>query len=229
MESNHDGSWVEERVAQLGPDDVWQPDTDQALARLNRRRSRPAARRWVIASSLALCVSIGLLAFPAPRVFAERCVDACQSFFLPKTVAMGIGVSKPAPDFTLTDATGAALRLSDYKGKVVLLNFWATWCLPCKTEIPWFMEFERKYPGLAVMGVSMDEDGWKAVRPYLDAHKVSYRVAVDDGTMAAKYGGVDSLPETLLIGRDGRVIARHVGLVSRSDYEREIAGLLPEK
>jgi thiol-disulfide isomerase/thioredoxin len=74
---------------------------------------------------------------------------------------------KTAPDFVLNDAHGAAVRLSDYKGNVVLLNFWATWCGPCKIEIPWFSEFETKYKnrGFAVRGVLMDEDGWEAVKP----------------------------------------------------------------
>ena len=74
---------------------------------------------------------------------------------------------KPAPHFMLTGAKGASIKLSDYKGRVVLLNFWATWCGPCKIEIPWFVEFQNKYKdrGLAVLGVSMDEDGWETVRP----------------------------------------------------------------
>src|SRR5712671_2004016 len=76
---------------------------------------------------------------------------------------------RPAPDFALKDADGKTVHLSDYKGKVVLLDFWATWCAPCKIEIPWFMEFEQqlKDRGFAVVGVSMDEDGWGVVKPYL--------------------------------------------------------------
>jgi thiol-disulfide isomerase/thioredoxin len=80
---------------------------------------------------------------------------------------------KPAPNFILTDAKGDTINLSTYKGKIVLLDFWATWCGGCKTEIPWFMEFDAKYKdhGLAVIGVSMDEDGWKTVRPFLAQEK----------------------------------------------------------
>src|SRR5262245_11963395 len=73
-----------------------------------------------------------------------------------------------APEFMLTDASGAQVKLADYKGKVVLLNFWATWCGPCQIEIPWFMDFEKTYKNrdFAVLGVSMDDDGWKSVKPY---------------------------------------------------------------
>src|SRR5436189_111100 len=80
---------------------------------------------------------------------------------------------KKAPNFSLKDANGDAVSLADYKGKVVLVNFWATWCGPCEVEIPWFVEFEQKYKGrdFAVLGISMDDDGWKAVRPYIASHK----------------------------------------------------------
>ena len=135
---------------------------------------------------------------------------------------------KAAPDFSLKDARGADVRLSGYKGKAVLLNFWATWCGPCKVEIPWFTEFANKYRdrGLIVLGVAMDDDGWTSVRPYLEKMKMSYSVMIGDDALSQRYGGIDSLPETLLIDRDGRVAAQHVGLTSKSNYEDEIVQLL---
>jgi peroxiredoxin len=137
-------------------------------------------------------------------------------------------VRKPAPEFELKDADGKAVKLSDYKGKVVLLNFWATWCGPCKIEIPWFVEFEQNYrdKGFAVLGVAMDEDGWAAVKPYVTSHKVNYRMVIGDDMTAQKYGGVDSLPTSFLIDREGRTAAVHVGLVSKKDYQNDIAQLL---
>ncbi len=135
---------------------------------------------------------------------------------------------KPAPDFTLKDSMGRSFKLSDYKGKVVLLNFWATWCGPCKIEIPWFAEFEQKHKdqGFAVLGISMDEEGWEVVRPYLEKTRMNYRVAIGNDTMAQLYGGVDSLPTSFMVDRQGRIASVHVGLVSKSDYQNEITEML---
>lgn len=137
---------------------------------------------------------------------------------------------KTAPEFTLKDAEGKAVKLSDYKGKVVLLNFWATWCGPCKVEIPWFMDFEQQYKdrGFAVLGVSMDDDGWDAVKPYITARKINYRVLLGNDTVGGLYGGVDSLPTTFMIDRGGRVAAVHIGLVSKTDYLNDINHLLAD-
>jgi len=135
---------------------------------------------------------------------------------------------KPAPDFMLTDAKGASIKLSDYKGRVVLLNFWATWCGPCKIEIPWFVEFQNKYKdrGFAVLGVSMDEDGWQTVRPFIAAHNMNYRVAIGTDQVARRYAGIASLPTTFIIDQEGKIAAVHIGLVSKINYASEILHLL---
>ena len=135
---------------------------------------------------------------------------------------------KAAPEFALKDADGRTARLADYKGKVVLLNFWATWCGPCKIEMPWFMEFERKYKdqGFNVVGVSMDEEGWAVVKPFIADMAVNYRVLQGSDSIAQLYGGVDALPTTFLIDRDGKVAATHVGLAAKSEFENGIKELL---
>jgi peroxiredoxin len=139
---------------------------------------------------------------------------------------------KMAPDFTLTDANGNSVKLSDYRGKVVLLNFWATWCGPCALEIPWFVEFEQQYKskGLEVIGISMDEDGWKVVKPYIQERKVNYRVLLGNDTVSQLYGGVESLPTTFIIDREGKfAFSPHVGLAEKNEYLTEIQSLLGTK
>ena len=133
-----------------------------------------------------------------------------------------------APDFALKDVNGRTVHLSDYRGQVVLLDFWATWCGPCKLEIPWFMEFQRENQnkGFAVLGVSMDDEGWQAVKPFLTNMKVNYRVMIGDDKTAQAYGGIDALPTTFLIDRSGKIAAVHVGLVNRRDFENGIKQLL---
>ena len=133
-----------------------------------------------------------------------------------------------APDFALKDVNGQTVRLSDYRGKVVLLDFWATWCGPCQIEIPWFVDLERrnKDKGFAVLGVSMDDDGWESVKPFLSHLGVNYRVVIGDGETAQLYGGVDALPTTFLIDRDGKIAAVHVGLADRRDFVDGVEQLL---
>ncbi|HEY1206080.1 MAG: TlpA disulfide reductase family protein [Bryobacteraceae bacterium] len=132
-----------------------------------------------------------------------------------------------APNFALKDADGRIVQLSDFRGKVVLLNFWATWCDPCRIEIPWFVEFERRHKGqgFVVVGVSMDEDGWQAVKPFISETGINYRVLLGDDKIAELYGGIDSLPTSFVIDREGRIAAVHIGLVSKSRYEDDLQQL----
>jgi peroxiredoxin len=140
------------------------------------------------------------------------------------------GDRKAAPAFHLKDSTGGEVTLASLKGKVVLLNFWATWCGPCEVEIPWFIEFQQKYKdrGFEVVGVSFDDDGWTSVRPYMAAHKINYRIAIGSDELSQMYGGVDALPTSFVIDRMGRIAARHDGLVDKRDYQDEILKLLQD-
>jgi peroxiredoxin len=147
-----------------------------------------------------------------------------------------VGQRKPAPNFILTDAKGDTINLATYKGKVVLLDFWATWCGGCKTEIPWYMEFDAKYKdrGLAVIGVSLDEDGWKTVKPFLALDKdpetgghtaMKYPVVIGSDRLAKQYN-LTSMPMTLLIDRNARIAVSHTGMVVKDDWESKIRFLL---
>jgi cytochrome c biogenesis protein CcmG/thiol:disulfide interchange protein DsbE len=138
---------------------------------------------------------------------------------------------KPAPDFTLKDADGKVVHMSDYRGKVVLLDFWATWCGPCKIEIPWFMEMQRKNKdrGFEVLGIAMDDEGWEVVKPFVADLNVNYRVVIGNDATAEIYGGVDALPTTFLIDRGGKIAAVHVGLASKKDFEDGIEELLQKQ
>jgi len=136
-----------------------------------------------------------------------------------------------APDFALKDSTGKTLKLSDYRGKVVLLNFWATWCEPCQVEIPWFIEFEKTFKDrdFSVIGVSMDDDGWDSVKPFIAQQKINYPVVVANDDVSRKYGSIESLPTTFILDRSGRIAAMHIGLVSKSVYRNDIEHLIDKE
>ncbi len=121
------------------------------------------------------------------------------------------------------------VHLSDSKGKVVLLDFWATWCGPCRTETPWLIELSQKYKdqGLAVIGVSMD-DNWTPVRPYIAKANVPYTILLGNDSLSASYGKLDALPVAYFLDRQGRIAATHVSAGSRKQFERIIEGLLSE-
>ena len=151
----------------------------------------------------------------------------------PVATAAGSLMGKQGPSFVLKDAAGKDVNLAAFKGKAVLVNFWATWCGPCKVEIPWFIEFDRQFRdrGFAVIGVSMDAEGatdrekaeaWAAVKPYLQEKHVSYPVVLGDERVAEAYGGIESLPASFLLDRSGKVVAVHNGLVSKATYEADI-------
>jgi peroxiredoxin len=145
-----------------------------------------------------------------------------------KQVVKDTSGRKVAPEFTLKDATGKVVHLADYKGKVVLLDFWATWCGPCNIEIPWFTEFERRYKvrGFEVLGVSMDDDGWKAIGPFAARKAINYRILLGDDKTGDLYGGIEALPTAFIIDRQGRIASVHVGLAARKEFQDAIEELL---
>jgi peroxiredoxin len=170
-------------------------------------------RRWMTWGGLALL---------AGAAWIGHGQDAGSSLALTPVKAR-----KTAPDFQLTDIDGKPLTLSQYRGKVVLLDFWAVDCGGCKIEIPWYVAFDRKYrsQGLQLVGVDMYGESPAKIRAFMQKSGMIYPVAVGDDALGAKFG-LEAMPLTLLIDREGRVAVSHAGIVDRVAFERDIEELL---
>ena len=154
--------------------------------------------------------------------------------------AAAVSNQKPlpsAPDVTFKDLQGKDVSLASLKGKVVLVNFWATWCEPCQVEIPWMIAFQKKYAdkGFTLLGVAMDEEGKSVVDPYVqktqfdvDGHPttMNYPIVLGDDDLAGKFGGLLGLPTTYVVTREGKVAKRYIGLATEADLDKLIQSLL---
>jgi thiol-disulfide isomerase/thioredoxin len=152
--------------------------------------------------------------------------------------AADAGSAKDAPELTLKDLDGKDVSLSQYKGKVVLVNFWATWCEPCKVEIPWLIEMQQKYgaKGFTVLGVAMDDEGRGVVAPFVQKEhfdvntggqsQMNYPIVIGNDAAADKFGGLLGYPTSVLVGRDGKILKRITGLISYDEISRTIESQL---
>jgi len=179
-----------------------------------------------------LLIAAGVVALLAVMVWADH------KFPAPTPTSAGTP-AKPtdAPTISIQDLDGKNVTLQDYKGKVVLVNFWATWCAPCKVEIHWMIELQQKYTprGFTILGVSMDEDGKKAIDPFLQKERfdvdgkqeaMSYPILLGNDTIADKFGGILGLPTSMLFNREGKKVRTIVGLVNHDDISKAIQDLL---
>jgi peroxiredoxin len=129
-----------------------------------------------------------------------------------------------APDFSLAALDGKNMRLSDLRGKAVLLNFWATWCGPCKVEMPWFVDLQNQYgaQGLQIVGVAMDDASKEDIGKFAKTMGVNYPILIGTEAVGDQYGGVPALPETFVIGRDGKLVDKIIGLKGKAEIEEDI-------
>jgi len=152
------------------------------------------------------------------------------ALFVWQVVGRSINADSGAPDFTLKNQHGEKISLSDYRGKVVILNFWATWCPPCKAEVPGFVKMynEHKDDGLVILGVSLDRDGWQSVAPFIRNHQVSYPVVIGNRDVVDAYGNIQSIPTTFVLDKQGKVQRKYVGLRDEKVFENDFQTLINE-
>ena len=182
-----------------------------------------------------------ILCFSAVVAVLSISFSGCNARNWFKASAQENGVSKgpwpTAPDATFKDLNGKDVTLSSLKGKVVVLNFWATWCEPCQVEIPWMIELQQKNAdkGFTILGAAMDDEGKSVVEPYaqktefdVDGQKMkmNYPIVLGNDDLAAKFGGLIGLPTTVVITRDGKIAKRFIGLANRDQLERQVRALL---
>lgn len=148
----------------------------------------------------------------------------------PATGLPAVGDRRPAPDFTLRDLDGREVRLADFRGQVVMVNFWATWCPPCRAEIPDFIELQGRLgpKGLQIIGISLDDEGAAKVAPFASQNRINYLMLVNGNAAANAYGGIEGIPTTFLLDRQGRIVERRSGVASSQHWQQMITSLLKE-
>ena len=148
-----------------------------------------------------------------------------------RTVVVGDVRGKVAPDFELVSLDGKRVKLSDFRGKAVLLNFWATWCSPCKVEMPWFVDLQKKYgnDGLVVLGVAMDDSDSSKIAQFASEMGVNYPVLLGTDKVSEEYGDVEYLPTSFYIDREGKFVGKGVGLLARGEIEANIQKALASR
>jgi thiol-disulfide isomerase/thioredoxin len=135
---------------------------------------------------------------------------------------------KPVAEFALPDLEGKTVRPADFQNKVLIVNFWATWCGPCIVEIPWFIDFQKRYgpKGLQIVGIALDRGGKEDVQPFVEEHKMTYPILLGNGEVVEQFGGLVGLPTTFVVDRDGKYYSMYRGLASRKRLEQELQDLL---
>jgi peroxiredoxin len=232
--------WVDVQLASLAPADDWRPDAAAGLnaAQARRRADQSRRLRW---SAGVLTAGVLALSVPGTWAFGAKCVAACVNAASRATQlwqgdgpaashppVTGVRLGDLAPDFVGTDLNGAAVHLTSFRGQVVVLNFWATWCAPCRSEIPQLnaLQTEFRDRGLRVIGVSVDTDGWTAIERFRDGQPIDYVVTLADDDVRSAFAGVSELPMTLIVDREGRIVIKQIGVLSEGTQDDRISALL---
>src|SRR5271165_4441923 len=142
----------------------------------------------------------------------------------PGVAGAAFNQSTIAPDFSLESLDGKTTRLSDFRGKAVLLNFWATWCGPCKIEMPWFVDLQKQYgsQGLQIVGVAMDDGSKEDIAKFAKDMGVNYPILIGKESVGDEYGGVPALPQSFVIARDGKIVDKIIGLRGKAEIEDSV-------
>ncbi len=135
---------------------------------------------------------------------------------------------KTAPDFSLKDSSGAQKKLSDFKGSIVIIDFWATWCPPCREEIPHFVELYNKYKnqGLEIIGVSMDQSPERVMPGFIEKNNINYTILFGEDNVYDLYGGINAIPTTFIVDKEGNLVRKYVGYREKGVFEQDIKELL---
>ena len=183
-------------------------------------------KRNIVVFAVMVVVVAGLLLLAKHRLAARLTLPAGAS-----SAAVASAPGHDAPDFVLTDLQGHTVKLSDLRGKAVVLNFWATWCPPCNEEIPWLVDLQKRYgsQGLQIVGIAMDDGDPKDVVKFAAAHSINYPILYGQDKVADLYGGIDYLPTTFYIGRNGVVLDRVFGQAGRDEIEKDVQAAIATK